>query len=113
MQVSTILFFNSLLSLLLIPLPKLISVLGSLQEGITAVENRTAGIIQETRKIQIRKKSDSSRSQNQASNFDSLRQPPQTHVQPQIHATLETQLKASRDVRLQLCCIGVKTQLFC
>lgn len=94
-----------------------------MQEGITAVETRTAGIIQETRKIQIRKKSDSAKSPNQtsnfakspnqSSNFESLRHQPssQTNVQPQ-HATLETQLKASRDVRLQLCCIGEKTPLF-
>ncbi|KAH6814179.1 hypothetical protein C2S51_023197 [Perilla frutescens var. frutescens] len=75
----------------------------SLEEGITAVENRTAGLIQETRKIQIRKKNDSSRSQYQASNFDSLRQPlQQTHVQPQNQTTLETQLKASRDVAMAM-----------
>ncbi|KAL8531324.1 hypothetical protein ACS0TY_008084 [Phlomoides rotata] len=75
----------------------------ALEEGITAVENRTAGIIQETRKIQIRKKSDSAKSLNQTSNFESLRRQPssQTHVQPQ-HATLETQLKASRDVAMAM-----------
>lgn len=86
----------------------------SLQEGITAVENRTADIIQETRKIQIRKRSDSSRPQNQASNMDNLRQPPlpQRHMQPQMHTDLETQLKASRDVRLQLCCSGDKHKYF-
>lgn len=88
--------------------------LGTLQEGITAVENRTAGLIQETRKIQIRKKNDSSRSQNQDSSFESLRQQPlqHTHLQPQDQNTLVTQLKASRDVRLQLCCIGVRTPVF-
>ncbi|KAL0458960.1 UNVERIFIED_CONTAM: hypothetical protein Slati_0523200, partial [Sesamum latifolium] len=76
----------------------------ALEEGITAVENRTAGIIQETRKIQIRKKSGTSRSPNEASNLSSLRQPPkaQTNVQPQMHADLETQLKASRDVAMAM-----------
>ncbi|XP_047938234.1 uncharacterized protein LOC125185699 [Salvia hispanica] len=72
----------------------------SLEEGITAVENRTAGLIQETRKIQIRKKNNNSGSQNQVSNFDSLRRQPlqQSHVQPENHSTVEIQLKASRDV---------------
>ncbi|KAL0370884.1 UNVERIFIED_CONTAM: hypothetical protein Sangu_0406500 [Sesamum angustifolium] len=76
----------------------------ALEEGITAVENRTADIIQETRKIQIRKKSGASRSPNEASNLSSLRQPPmmQTNVQPQMHADLETQLKASRDVAMAM-----------
>ncbi|KAG6436809.1 hypothetical protein SASPL_101711 [Salvia splendens] len=71
------------------------------REGITAVENRTAGLIQETRKIQIRKKNNNSGSQNQVSNFDSLRRQPlqQSHVQPENHSTVEIQLKASRDVR--------------
>ncbi|PIN14814.1 hypothetical protein CDL12_12554 [Handroanthus impetiginosus] len=41
----------------------------ALEEGITAMENRTADIIQETRKIHIGKKSGSSVSQNQASNL--------------------------------------------
>ncbi|KAL1558751.1 hypothetical protein AAHA92_09178 [Salvia divinorum] len=74
----------------------------SLEEGITAVENRTAGLIQETRKIQIRKKNNSFGSQNQASNFDSLRRQPmqQSHVQPKNRSTEETQLKASRDVEM-------------
>ncbi|KAG6415533.1 hypothetical protein SASPL_122945 [Salvia splendens] len=74
----------------------------SLEEGITAVENRTAGLIQETRKIQIRKKNNSAGSQNRASDFDSLRRQPmqQSHVQPKNHSTEETQLKASRDVEM-------------
>ncbi|XP_051134552.1 uncharacterized protein LOC127253821 [Andrographis paniculata] len=76
----------------------------ALEEGITAVENRTADIIQETRKIQIRKKSGNSGSQNQASNLGSLRQQHlmQTHVQPQMHTDLDTQLKASRDVAMAM-----------
>ncbi|KAL6519049.1 hypothetical protein OROHE_017473 [Orobanche hederae] len=74
------------------------------EEGITAVENSTADIIQETRKIQIRKKNDSSRSENTFSNLDSLRQQPvaKTHVRPQTYASLETQMKASRDVAMAM-----------
>ncbi|XP_073142838.1 uncharacterized protein [Henckelia pumila] len=75
----------------------------ALEEGITAVENRTAGIIQETRKIQIRKKSSNLVSQNQDPSLGSLRQPVmQTRVQPQTHTDLETQLKASRDVAMAM-----------
>lgn len=76
----------------------------ALEDGITAVENRTAGIIQETRKIQIRKKSSNSRSQNQAPDLGSLRQQSsiQTHVQPQMRRDLDTQLKASRDVAMAM-----------
>ncbi|KAL7113779.1 hypothetical protein ACP275_04G080500 [Erythranthe tilingii] len=77
----------------------------ALEEGFTAVESRTADIIQETKKIQIRKKSGiSTRSTSQASNIDSPRHQPMQqsqHMQPQTHTNLETQLKASRDVRLQ------------
>ncbi|GER49574.1 hypothetical protein STAS_26827 [Striga asiatica] len=72
-------------------------------EGITAVEKLTADIIQETRKIQIKKKSDTSKSQNQFSNLDDLRQPTaQARVQPQMHTNLETQLNASRDVAMAM-----------
>ncbi|KAI3461744.1 hypothetical protein Pfo_018407 [Paulownia fortunei] len=78
----------------------------ALEEGITAVENRTADIIQETRKIQIRKKSGSSTSQKQASNLGSSRQHAmmQTRMQPQsqTHTDMETQLKASRDVAMAM-----------
>lgn len=52
----------------------------AVEEGITAVETRTAGIIQETRK-KIKKK-------------------PNQQKPPEIQADLEIQLKASRDVRL-------------
>lgn len=55
------------------------------------MENRTADIIEETRK-QIRKKSGSS---------DAQKWQPQMHNQTQTD--LELQLKASRDVRWQLC----------
>ncbi|XP_073291651.1 uncharacterized protein [Primulina huaijiensis] len=76
----------------------------ALEEGITAVENRTAGIIQETRKIQIRKKSGNLVSQNQDSSLGSLQRQPvmQTREQPQTHTDLETQLKASRDVAMAM-----------
>lgn len=57
------------------------------------MENRTADIIQETRK-HIKKKPGSSATQNNA-------QKPQMHNQ--METDLELQLKASRDVRWQLC----------
>ncbi|VVB01917.1 unnamed protein product [Arabis nemorensis] len=57
----------------------------AVEEGITAVENRTAGIIQETRK-KIKKKPSLSRSQQN----------------PEIQADLEIQLKASRDVAMAM-----------
>lgn len=74
------------------------------QEGLTVVENRTADIIQETRK-HIKKKPDGAAAQNEASNRTSMRQQPQmqTHRQPQMETEKELQLKASRDVRWQLC----------
>ncbi|KAL0460380.1 UNVERIFIED_CONTAM: hypothetical protein Slati_0665200 [Sesamum latifolium] len=78
----------------------------ALEGGITAVENRTADIIQETRKIQIRKKSGSSLSQDQASNLGSLRKQhmfqTRMHPQSQLHTDLEMQLKASRDVAMAM-----------
>ncbi|XP_010469844.1 PREDICTED: uncharacterized protein LOC104749835 isoform X2 [Camelina sativa] len=55
------------------------------EEGITAVENRTAGIIQETRK-KIKKKPSLTRNQQN----------------PEIQADLEIQLKASRDVAMAM-----------
>ncbi|CAH8282488.1 unnamed protein product [Eruca vesicaria subsp. sativa] len=57
----------------------------AVEEGITAVENRTAGIIQETRK-KIKKKPSLSRNQHN----------------PEIQADLEIQLKASRDVAMAM-----------
>ncbi|KAL8146791.1 hypothetical protein AgCh_004508 [Apium graveolens] len=74
------------------------------EEGLTMVENRTADIIQETRKIQIKKKDRNFDVQNQNSNVYSPRQqlPVQTHMQPQTHAELEIQLKASRDVAMAM-----------
>lgn len=72
------------------------------------MENRTADIIQETRRIRLRKKNESSSSQNQGSSFGTLRQQPMMpgRTQPQTHMDSETQLKASRDVRCQLCSTG-------
>ncbi|KAJ3669101.1 hypothetical protein LUZ60_011051 [Juncus effusus] len=56
----------------------------SLEEGLTMVENRTADIIQETKKLQIRRK-------NSQNNLD--------QIQIQIgQSEQENQLKASRDV---------------
>ncbi|EOA27320.1 hypothetical protein CARUB_v10023438mg [Capsella rubella] len=57
----------------------------AVEEGITAVENRTAGIIQETRK-KIKKKPSLTRNQQN----------------PEIQADLEIQLKASRDVAMAM-----------
>ena len=86
-----------------------------MQEGLAVVENRTADIIQETRKLQIRKKGSGSIPENQTSNTGSFRQQPlgQTHVQPRTHAELEIQLKASRDVRCQLCDAGCISSNYC
>ncbi|XP_009598141.1 uncharacterized protein [Nicotiana tomentosiformis] len=74
------------------------------EEGLAVVENRTADIIQETRKLQIRKKDGSSVPQNNASNISGTCQQPltRTHMQPQTQTDLETQLKASRDVAMAM-----------
>lgn len=74
------------------------------EEGLNIVENRTADIIQETRKLQIRKKGSSSEKQKPMSNVGGTRQQPlmQTHVQPQMQTDLEIQLKASRDVAMAM-----------
>ncbi|XP_073304354.1 uncharacterized protein [Primulina huaijiensis] len=76
----------------------------ALEEGITAVENRTADIMQETRRIRLRKKNESSTSQNQESSVGTLRQQLMmpSRTQPQTHMDLETQLKASRDVAMAM-----------
>lgn len=58
------------------------------------VESKTADI----RKLQMRRKG-ATEEQNQASGDNSPWQP----LQPQNQTYHETQLKASRDVRLQLC----------
>ncbi|KAL8206116.1 hypothetical protein R6Q57_009667 [Mikania cordata] len=61
----------------------------ALEEGITVVENRTADIIQETRKLQIKKKSEAI----PASNVRQLQQ---------MKSDTEIQLKASRDVSMAM-----------
>ncbi|GLT80692.1 hypothetical protein SLA2020_521170 [Shorea laevis] len=64
----------------------------AVEEGFTIVENRTAGIIEETRK-HIRKKPSSSLAHNQAAK--------QLQV-PQMQTDQEIQLKASRDVAMAM-----------
>ncbi|KAK6928628.1 hypothetical protein RJ641_004833, partial [Dillenia turbinata] len=68
----------------------------ALEEGLTVVENQTADIIQETRKLRIRRKDSPSQLQNDTS----TRQQPslQIHLPSHMQANHETQLKASRDV---------------
>ncbi|PON38434.1 heat-inducible transcription repressor [Parasponia andersonii] len=74
------------------------------EEGRTIVENKTADIIQETRKLQIKRQGNNSEAQYQAPYYaNNSWQPPQTQVeptQPQIQTNHETQLKASRDVAM-------------
>ncbi|GAA0170088.1 hypothetical protein Leryth_013132 [Lithospermum erythrorhizon] len=75
----------------------------AIEEGLTVVENRTADIIQETRKFQIKKKSSSSLPQDQEPKFSGVRQPVmQSHMQPKTQTELDTQLKASRDVAMAM-----------
>ncbi|KAM7521962.1 hypothetical protein LguiA_011864 [Lonicera macranthoides] len=76
----------------------------ALEEGMTIVENRTADIIQETRRLQLRKKGGLSEAQNQSSSNYNVRQHPQmqTRMQPQMETDLEIQLKASRDVAMAM-----------
>ncbi|GMI92014.1 hypothetical protein HRI_002870700 [Hibiscus trionum] len=69
----------------------------SVEEGITIVENRTAGIIQETRK-HIRKKPSGSMAPNQAAKQPQMQHQERTSVQ----ADMEIQLKASRDVAMAM-----------
>lgn len=72
----------------------------ALEEGMTVVENRTADIIQETRKLQIKKKFGTSE-EVPASNVGTSRQL-HTHTQPQKQTDTEIQLKASRDVSMAM-----------
>ncbi|KAG8067753.1 hypothetical protein GUJ93_ZPchr0005g15881 [Zizania palustris] len=64
----------------------------ALEEGRTIVENKTAGIIHETRKLNIRRKGAGSTTQGEAGQIFTERNPPQNPLD------YETQLKASRDV---------------
>ncbi|KAK4370280.1 hypothetical protein RND71_009755 [Anisodus tanguticus] len=73
------------------------------EEGLAVVENRTADIIQETKKLQIRKKDSSSVPQNNSSISGTRQQPlVRAYMQPQTQTDLETQLKASRDVAMAM-----------
>lgn len=64
------------------------------------VENKTADIIQETRKLQTRRKGTNLEERVYASGLHNpWREPPMISSQPQILTNQETQLKASRDVR--------------
>lgn len=77
----------------------------AVEEGLTRVENRTADIIQETRK-HIQKKPNGAAARNQATYRSSMWQQPQMETsrqQPQKETDQELQLKASRDVRWPLC----------
>ncbi|KAJ6362747.1 hypothetical protein OIU78_003028 [Salix suchowensis] len=63
------------------------------EEGRTIVENKTADIIQETRKLQIRRKGPEAYNQSPGADSSWMHQ----HAQPMNH---ENQLKASRDVAM-------------
>lgn len=74
----------------------------ALEEGRTIVENKTADIIQETRKLQIRRKGINGDEQS----FGVCNQWQESSAQPtkaQMQANHENQIKASRDVRWQMC----------
>ncbi|KAJ6433261.1 hypothetical protein OIU84_017041 [Salix udensis] len=76
----------------------------AVEEGLTKVENRTAGIIQETRK-HIQKKPNGAAGQNQVTSRSSMGQQPQMQTnrqQPQKETEQELQLKASRDVAMAM-----------
>ncbi|XP_065854233.1 uncharacterized protein [Euphorbia lathyris] len=71
------------------------------EEGLIIMENKTADIIQETRKLQIRRKGNGLEAQNQASSTSSSWQQPMMQPKlPQNQMNHETQLKASRDVAM-------------
>ncbi|KAH8479919.1 hypothetical protein H0E87_030216 [Populus deltoides] len=76
----------------------------AVEEGLTRVENRTADIIQETRK-HIQKKPNGAAARNQATYRSSMWQQPQMETsrqQPQKETDQELQLKASRDVAMAM-----------
>lgn len=79
------------------------------------MENRTADIIQETRKLHIKKKSGVPETQTTSSNVGINKQFQQLRVQtqPQTETDIAIQLKASRDVRFQLCIIGLHSNPSC
>ncbi|KAI9100132.1 hypothetical protein K1719_024350 [Acacia pycnantha] len=71
----------------------------ALEEGFTIVENRTSGIIQETRN-HIKKKPGNSVLQREGTNRSATHQHPQSRTQMQTDK--ELQLKASRDVAMAM-----------
>ncbi|KAL9994798.1 hypothetical protein Hdeb2414_s0871g00956121 [Helianthus debilis subsp. tardiflorus] len=81
----------------------------ALEEGRTIVENRTADIIQETRKLHIKKKSGLNVPETQSTSssvqINKQLQQMRTQTQPQTQTDIEIQLKASRDVSFQICII--------
>lgn len=70
------------------------------QEGRTIVESKTADIIQETRKLQIRRKGANFEELNHESGVLSAAQ---HSAQQHVQTSQEDQLKISRDVSQQLC----------
>lgn len=70
------------------------------QEGLTVVENRTAEIISKNRKLHARRRGSDPAALSQVTNNSSPQQPFQKR------ADQETQLKASCDVRWQMCMMG-------
>ncbi|KAA8517611.1 hypothetical protein F0562_015085 [Nyssa sinensis] len=69
------------------------------EEGRTIVENKTADIIQETRRLQIRRKGINSEEQYPVAH-NSQQQPLIQSTQLQMQTNQETQIKASRDVAM-------------
>ncbi|KAG8089236.1 hypothetical protein GUJ93_ZPchr0011g28481 [Zizania palustris] len=69
----------------------------AVEEGLTIVDNKTSNIIEETKKIQIRRKPANSNPYMQNPSLDTFRPPNVSHGQAEA-AAQETQLKASRDV---------------
>uniref|UniRef100_A0A0D9XNG4 Uncharacterized protein n=1 Tax=Leersia perrieri TaxID=77586 RepID=A0A0D9XNG4_9ORYZ len=67
------------------------------EEGLIIVDNKTSNIIEETKKIQIRRKQANSNSYMPSPALDTFR-PPNLSNDKAETATQETQLKASRDV---------------
>ncbi|KAL6597477.1 hypothetical protein ACP70R_008892 [Stipagrostis hirtigluma subsp. patula] len=69
----------------------------ALEEGLTIVDHKTSSIIEETKKIQIRRKPATSSSYMQNSTVDTI-SPPSLSQDQAESAAQETQLKASRNV---------------
>ncbi|XP_076940131.1 uncharacterized protein LOC143609189 [Bidens hawaiensis] len=75
----------------------------ALEEGKTIVENRTADIIQETRKLHIKKKSGVPETQTTSTvGINKQFQQLCVQTQPQTETDIEIQLKASRDVSMAM-----------